>query len=56
MPGLDTLEEGYDRIDISYDRQTEGATIRYATSDPELVTALHEWFAAQTSDHGEHSG
>lgn len=56
MPGLDTLEEGYDRIDISYDRQAEGATIRYATSDPELVTALHEWFAAQTSDHGEHSG
>ncbi len=53
MPGLETLEEGSDRIDISYQRRADGASITYATSEPELVTALHEWFAAQTSDHGE---
>ena len=55
MPGLETLEEGSDRIDISYQRQADGASITYATSEPALVTALHEWFAAQTSDHGEHA-
>ena len=56
MPGLDALEEGFDRIDLSYERQADGASIRYVTMEPSLVTALHEWFAAQTTDHGEHSG
>ncbi len=55
MPGLDILEEGFDRIDISYEPQAVGASITYATNEPALVTALHEWFAAQTSDHGEHA-
>jgi len=56
MPGLRALEAGADRIDIGYDTRADGAVIRFTTDHPELVAALHDWFAAQTSDHGAHAG
>jgi len=55
MPGLAQLIAGARRIDITYLETTNGASIRYKTSDPHLIAALHTWFAAQVTDHGAHA-
>lgn len=54
MPGLATLQANVDRIEIEYTETDAGAQLRY-TSDDDVVAALHDWFAAQTSDHGSHA-
>lgn len=56
MPGLPELKQNADRIEISYRATPAGATIRFRTDEPHLVTALHAWGEAQVSDHGSHSG
>jgi len=56
MPGLSTLEANADRTTISYEDRDDGGEVHFTTADPQVVTALHEWFAAQTSDHGNHAG
>jgi hypothetical protein len=55
MPGLAALQAGADRIDVEYRSRDDGAELTYTTDDPVLVAALHDWFAAQTSDHGQHA-
>lgn len=55
MPGLAALRESAGRITVRYDVLPDGAQIRYTTTDPPLVDALHDWFAAQVSDHGKHA-
>ena len=55
MPGLAQLHAGASRTAVSYLRTTNGASIRYKTSDPQLVAAVHEWFGAQVEDHGAHA-
>jgi hypothetical protein len=55
MPGVAQLQAGYARITVAYTELPNGAQLRYTTSDPALVVALRDWFAAQTSDHGEHA-
>ncbi|MEU9671026.1 aspartate carbamoyltransferase [Streptomyces bobili] len=55
MPGLKGLQEGYERIDVRYRERPEGATLTYTTDEPALVDALHDWFKAQLSDHGDHA-
>ncbi len=55
MPGLVELEARAEEIDIRYSDLLDGAKIEYDTSDPALVTALHDWFDAQVSDHGDHA-
>ena len=55
MPGLTELKAGAKQIDIRYTSLPDGAQIRYTTKDPKLVTALHQWFSAQLSDHGDHA-
>ncbi|NAS24495.1 aspartate carbamoyltransferase [Herbidospora sp. NEAU-GS84] len=55
MPGLSALEEGHDRIDVRYAEASAGAQITYTTSDPALISALHAWFDAQVTDHGQHA-
>jgi hypothetical protein len=55
MPGLDALQQGYERITIRYAQHPTGAQITYTTSEPNLVDALHAWFDAQVSDHGQHA-
>jgi len=52
MPGLAQLAAGAARVEIGYADIPAGARIRFRTSDPSLVAALHAWGAAQTSDHG----
>ncbi len=53
MPGLKELEAGASRIETRYAELPAGARIAYSTEDPALVSALHQWFAAQLSDHGD---
>jgi hypothetical protein len=55
MPGLAQLRAGAAKIDIRYTALPDGAQIRYTAKDPKLVTALHQWFSAQLSDHGHHA-
>ena len=55
MPGLKAMAAGASRINISYSEMPEGAQIRYATTNPNLVTAIHTWFDAQVREHGHHA-
>ncbi|MES5819732.1 aspartate carbamoyltransferase [Streptomyces sp. RG80] len=55
MPGLTELEGGYKRIEVRYRQRPDGATLTYETEEPALVDALHDWFEAQLSDHGDHA-
>jgi hypothetical protein len=55
MPGLGTLRSGARRIELRYDEIPAGARILHSTDEPELLAALHAWFAAQVSDHGAHA-
>ncbi|MEU3795266.1 aspartate carbamoyltransferase [Streptomyces fructofermentans] len=55
MPGLKELESGHERIDVSYRERPDGATLTYTTEEPALIDALHDWFTAQLSDHGNHA-
>jgi hypothetical protein len=52
MPGLQDLTAGAAKITIEYTALPNGAQITYTTQDAHLVTALHQWFGAQLSDHG----
>jgi hypothetical protein len=55
MPGLAELKAGFAQIDIRYTDLPNGGEIRYSTTNSALVAALHQWFAAQVSDHGRHA-
>ena len=55
LPGLAALEAGFDQIDVELLETATGAALTYTTQDPELVSAIHLWFEAQTSDHGSHA-
>ncbi len=55
MPGLAELKAGASKIDVRYAALPDGAQIRYKAKDPKMVMAIHEWFAAQLSDHGHHA-
>ncbi|MEV7990614.1 aspartate carbamoyltransferase [Streptomyces sp. NPDC086077] len=55
MPGLAALQDGYERIEVRYRERSDGATLTYTTVEPALVDALHDWFQAQLSDHGDHA-
>jgi hypothetical protein len=41
-----------DDIKFEYKPLPDGAQIHYSTEYPQYVQALHEWFDAQVSDHG----
>jgi len=55
MAGLHTLVMGHDRMTIQYREIPLGGEIRYSSDDAALVDAIHQWFAAQLLDHGEHA-
>jgi hypothetical protein len=55
MAGLAQLKAGAAKINVRYSALPEGAQIRYQANDPKLVTAIHQWFSAQLSDHGDHA-
>jgi hypothetical protein len=51
MPGLSELKAGATRIRVEYVALPNGAQLTYTSNDPQLITALHQWFGAQLSDH-----
>jgi hypothetical protein len=54
MPGLAELKSAQPgEIAIRYRDVPGGAELAYRTANPALVTALHAWFDAQLSDHGQ---
>ena len=55
MPGLEELRAGASRIEITYSALPDGGKIRYLTEEPDLINAIHHWFMAQLSDHGQHA-
>lgn len=53
MPGLAQLKAAKPgEIRILYTDIANGGQIEYFAERPELITAIHEWFDAQLSDHG----
>ncbi|HDR9769743.1 TPA: aspartate carbamoyltransferase [Burkholderia cepacia ATCC 25416] len=53
MPGLEVLRAAKPgELAITYRDLPNGGEIAYRTDHPRLVTALHQWFSAQLSDHG----
>lgn len=53
MPGLAALRAAKPgELTITYRDLPNGGEIAYRTDQPRLVTALHQWFDAQLSDHG----
>lgn len=55
MPGLDALRRGAARVQVEDATIPSGAKITYTTAEPGLITALHDWFDAQLTDHGSHA-
>ena len=53
MPGLATLKDRYEEIGVELSSTESGATITYVATDAVLVEAIHDWFKAQTNDHGD---
>ncbi len=53
MPGLAELEAGVESVEVRYEDLPDGAQIVLESDDPELVAAVHDWFDAQLSDHGD---
>ena len=53
MPGLAQLKAAKPgQIKMTYMDVPAGAQVSYSTQVPELVAALHAWFDAQLTDHG----
>lgn len=53
MPGLHELKAAAPgQIDVQYRDVEAGGELTYRCEDKSLITALHEWFDAQLSDHG----
>ena len=55
MPGLHTLVTRHDEMSIVYSEIDDGGQIVYTADHPDLITAIHDWFDAQLSDHGHHA-
>lgn len=54
MPGLAQLKRAKtDDIRFEYKALETGGQIHYSTEYPQYVQALHEWFDAQTQEHGD---
>ena len=54
MPGLATLSRAGSKLGVKYEPLPAGARLTYSSRDRAVVAALHEWFAAQRSDHAAH--
>ena len=54
MPGLATLGTAGEKLHVSYQALPGGASLTYSSRDTTVIAAIHEWFAAQRSDHGTH--
>ncbi len=55
-PALPHLSASASKLSIVYGDVYAGGRITYSSVDPTLVAALHDWFAAQASDHRMSNG
>jgi hypothetical protein len=55
MPGLAELSSSAGSVRVIYEDVRDGARLHLKASDRGLVAAIHQWFAAQRSDHGKHA-
>lgn len=56
MPGLEALRKAkLNQLTVAYEDLPNGAKITYSTDDVLLISAIHQWFDAQLSDHSRHS-
>jgi len=55
MPGLAVLRAEFGAVAVEYVELDDGARLVYETDDPDVVTAIHDWFDAQVADHGAHA-
>jgi hypothetical protein len=55
MPGVAELSAGYEDVTVTYADLPAGAELTYTTDSPELIEAIHAWFARQLMDHGAHA-
>lgn len=55
MPGLAVLESSVGSLTVTYREVPAGGEITYRSAEPGVVQALHDWFAAQLADHGDHA-
>ncbi len=53
VPGLKDLSVSVSRIKVESTPLPNGAQITFTTDDRRLITAIHQWFGAQLSDHGQ---
>jgi hypothetical protein len=52
MPGLVVMEANPKAITVQYADTRMGGKITFVSSNASTVQAIHQWLAAQTSDHG----
>lgn len=55
MPGVAALSAAGARLTIAYADLPAGARITYASEDRAVIGAIHDWFNAQVTDHGQHA-
>jgi len=56
MPGLEELRKAkLNQVNVVYKDLPNGAKIIYSTDEASLITAIHQWFEAQLSDHSRHA-
>ena len=56
MPGLTVLKSANsEQLKIEYHELPEGAQINYSTRLSSFISAIHQWFDAQLSDHARHA-
>ena len=54
MPGMAALAAAGSRLQVTYREMPGGASLTFASQDPGVVASVHQWFAAQRSDHAAH--
>lgn len=54
MPGLAKLEKAGGKLRMTYKNVPRGASLTFVSRDKATIAAIHDWFAAQRSDHAAH--
>jgi len=52
MPGVSTLSQNFRKMTVTYRELPNGAAIDFQSTNAETIAAIHAWFDAQLSDHG----
>ena len=47
VPGLREMRDQWNKMHVQYENLPRGSRVRYTSSDPVMVEALHQWFTAR---------